>query len=280
MPRDLRPFVEAALEGRLEWCTVAGKRAARAPSRGKASIAVLSRDEEERLEQRVAQERELASRLRAVEPLDASEVDALALHGIRLFEGRLIVGARSAIREDERRRIEERLVAPIPEGLDALWSVAFGGRLFCDLEAQYEGEYSPIPTPFEQLYHLDAAADDDLKVRMKSLARGQQGDALPVLPFGGLRNEVIFFVELTGPDVGAVRVWHRRLRAIGVGLSDVASVAESVPAFFRSLSVRWIAREDPSSAHRRLARALAPLRKAGDEALAERVLDVHLASGL
>lgn len=171
----------------------------------------------------------------------------MAAHGLAVFEGRVIHGARPPATEAEIRHVEARLAGPVPEGLRRLWAVCLGGNVDYDVSAEFDGRtfslsFTSLFAPDDGGYHdLPGWIDHELELAGETAEEtGEAWDGrLSALPFGGFEYLTRLYVWV-GPDerYGRVYVWQQGLPpAWGFRLHEdaVAPLADDVPALFRLL---------------------------------------------
>ena len=291
--------MDALLAGvEVQWISFSGSPAARFPHAEGMRTMVLTPDERQlvgALVQRAKDAIAEAQRLRdaAPAPLTADEEDRLRAYDIAVFEGRFICEARPAITDAERAAIEKKLSGPVPDELMALWKRTFGGALSYELYADF-GSVRGLPVSFTELffprsshYHdLHGWIDHEMELACDVAAeRRERAPArLRMLPFGGFEYLDRVYVDVApGPDYGTVWAWRKALPPAWNGplRSDALTrVAADVRVLFRKLHITMARVVDPHGDVVGFERWLEPLRAGGDEALADRVRQLHLAAAV
>ncbi len=78
--------------------------------------------------------------------------ELLRRHQLAVFRDRLVLHAQPPLTAERQRAVEERIGAAVPDGLLALWRIAFGGALDYDLAIRLDhGEQ--VTASFTELFY-------------------------------------------------------------------------------------------------------------------------------
>lgn len=178
-----------------------------------------------------------------------AEVDALATSHLAVFEGRVIYDAQSPIEANAVDAIQEHCAGPIPDGLLALWNVAFGGMIDYDLRASFGDHHAAFS--FRELFYPGSNGyqdlwgwiehEEELAQEAAEEKEREWSGKLEYLPFGGFEYLDRLYVQVApGKDYGAVFAWMQGLPPawrLRLHQDSVARIADDVPALFRSLAL-------------------------------------------
>ena len=190
--------------------------------------------------------------------------------------------------------INSRLVAPLPDDLESLWTTCFGGELSYDLLARFDGVDEPLPFSFTELFfpgsdhYRDLPGWMDYELRLAQEAAEEREQSLPkkleYLPFGGFEYLERIYVKLVpGTDHGSVWGWRKALPPGWKGAlkrDSVIRLADNVRSLWRMLHVAPQSVLDDYGCMSTFQNTLDSLRNAGESALADRVRAVYAATSV
>jgi len=146
-------------------------------------------------------------------------LDLLRTHHIAVFRDKIILEAQPPITDEQIAEVEARLTGSIPDGLLALWRVAFGGQLDYDLSVdlkghRYAASFCELFFPGSDRYRdLWGWIENELELAQEA-TEGQdvaEPQRLDVLPFGGFEYLERVYVRVGPEGRGKVLLWARGL---------------------------------------------------------------------
>lgn len=143
------------------------------------------------------------------------ELQALRPYGIAVHRDKIVLDARPPIEPAQLREVEQRLTAPVPSPLRALWRTAFGGSLDYDLQTQF-GKYHHQVSLRELFYPGSDHCHDllgwldhdrEFAAQVAAVNGTPPPTRLEYLPIGGFEYLERVYVSVREPDRGHVFVW-------------------------------------------------------------------------
>ena len=179
---------------------------------------------------------------------DDDELRRLREHQLAVFRGKIIYEAQPPVEDGQLAEIERRIGVPVPEGLVALWRVAFGGSLDYALSVEFGPHV--YTASFRELFYPDSDGyrdlygwiehEQELAEEAAEEAEEDPPGCLHYLPFGGFEYLERLYVVTDGPQAGAIEIWAQGLPPAWKGRlteDSAATIANDVAALFDRLEL-------------------------------------------